>query len=173
MKRLRPAEWAVLVGASGLLVTLFLDWYDLVAQGTGVGFVDRSIERTLDQISTSGWSSLGWFTLLVLTICIVAGLILCVLTVAGVADGYVLPPAVVLAVLGKPALLVLLVVVVVQPGLGVGAPNDAVELTAAGWLGIACAVLLVGGGLLSIRDERTTGSDRVYSPPAPRPVPPA
>ena len=35
---------------------------------------------------------------------------------------------------------------------------------------MACAVLLVAGGLQSFRDERTTGADRIYTrpPDAPR-----
>jgi hypothetical protein len=160
VSHLRRAEWAVLVGAAGLLVTLFLDWYEGPA-GTALA------------PNTSGWSSLGWFTVMLLVICIVAGLLLCALIAADAVDAFTLPPGVTLAMVGVPALLVLLLVLLFQPGLGTGLPNEAVTLQPAGWIGTACAVLLVAGGLLSLHDERTTGADRAFTPPTPRPAPPA
>ena len=168
MRRLRAAEWAVLVGAGGLLVSLFLDWYALdspILERSGVG-------ARLD-LNTTGWSALGWVMILLLVVCIVAGLLLVGLIASEAGDAYVLPPSVVLGTLGPPTLVILLLVVVFQPGLGAGLPNELVALEPAGWAGIACAILLVAGGLLSLRDERTTGPDRLFDPPPARPAPPA
>lgn len=160
MSRLRPAEWAVLGGALGLLVTMFFDWYEGPAGWP-------------EDLNTTGWTSLGWFTIVLLVVCIACGLLLCGLLAADVGDAYNLPPGVILATLGLPTLLVLLVVVLLQPGLGPGLPNAVVKLQPAGWVGLLCAVLLVVGGLLSIHDERTTGAGRHYTPPPERPASPA
>src|SRR4051812_27281671 len=160
MSHLRRAEWMVLAGALGLLVTLSLEWYS--------GPVGSRLAP-----HTTGWAALGWFTVFLLATLITCGLLLCALLAAGKADVATLPPAVVLATLGIPALLILLLVMVLQPGLGRGLPNQAVTLQVAGWAGLVFAVLLVAGGLLSLHDERTTGADRLFAPPAPRPAPPA
>lgn len=162
MKRLRIAEWIVLAGAIGLIVTLSMDWYAL-----------DDFDRSTPVISTTGWAALGWLTLALLVVCIAVGLLLFALLAAGARDAYTLPPGVVLVVLGLPALLVLLVDVTLQPGLGAGLPNDAVRLEPVGCLGIAFAFLLVGGGLASVRDERVTGPERFYRRPPARPAPPA
>lgn len=162
MRRLRPSDWGVLVGAAGLLVTLFLDWFDV--GGARVSSLD---------LSTTGWSSLGWFTVLLLALCIVLGLLLVVLLAAGAGDWANLPPGVALFALAPLTLIVLLVVVVLQPGLGAGLPNEVVSLQAAGWAGIACMVLLTVCALASIHDERRGTPGREFTPPEPRPAPPA
>ncbi len=167
MKRLRIAEWLVLAGAIGLIVTLSMDWYD------GGNERDVDFDRSALVLSTTGWAALGWLTIALLVICIAAGLLLFTLIAAGARDAYTLPPGVILVVLGLPTLLVLLIVVTLQPGLGAGLPNDAVRLEPVGCLGIACAFLLVGGGLASLRDERVTGPERIYRRPPARPAPPA
>ncbi len=168
MRRLRLAEWGVLVGGCGLLVTLFLDWYAL----QNATLVRPDVIATIDA-HTIGWSALGWLTTLFLVLCITAGLLLVALIASGAGDAYVLAPTVVLGTQGPLALIVLLVVVTLQPGLGEGLPNSVVTLEPAGWAGIACAVLLVVGGLFSLRDERTTGPGRHFEPPPARPAPPA
>ena len=165
--RLRPADWGVLVGATGLLLTLFMDWYEVAG-----AYVTRSADEPL-VVQPTGWASLGWLTVTLLALCIAAGLLLVVLLAAGVGDWANLVPAAVLFVLGPPTLLVLIIVVLLQPGLGSGLPNEIVSLTTAGWIGIACAVLLAGSGLASLHDERRTSPDRLVTPPVPRPAPPA
>ena len=56
MKRLRIAEWAVLVGAAGLLVTLFLDWY-----GVECGYlIDQLLrEPAIELLEQSGRGGLS------------------------------------------------------------------------------------------------------------------
>ena len=164
MKRLRFAEWVALLGAVTLLVTLFLDWFRVEGPGA------QSLEAAAN---TTGWTALGWVTVALLVICIVCAVALFVLTLAGAGDALTLPPGVVLGFVGPFALLVLIVVVLFQPGLGLGLPNDRVAMEPAGWIGLMGAFAMLLGGLASLRDERTTGPDRVAAKPDARPAPPA
>ena len=67
----------------------------------------------------------------------------------------------------------LMVVLFTRPGLGLELPASAVSIEPAGWLGAISMVVLTAGSLVSIRNERTEGASRAYSPPPPRPAPPA
>jgi hypothetical protein len=141
LRRLKAAEWTALVGAVGLLLTLFLNWY-----------------RVGRRAHASGWDTLGWLTLTLLVIAIVAAIALAV-------DAFNTPPGVVLAAVGLPALAALFVDLLT-------APWPSADLAPAGWAGAVFAVALVAGGMASIVDERTTGFGRHYTPPAPRAAPP-
>ncbi len=149
LRRLKLAEWTALVGAVGLLVTLFLDWY-----------------RVGRRADASGWDTLGWLTLTLLLIAIVAALALALALVVSAVDAFNDPPGVVLAAIGLPALAALLIDLL-------STPWPSADLAPAGWAGSVFAVLMVAGGMASMRDERTTGFGRRYTPPAPRPAPPA
>jgi len=149
LRRLKAAEWTALVGAVGLLVTLFLNWY-----------------RVGRRAHATGWDTLGWLTLTLLVLAIVAALALTVALVVSAVDAFNTPPGVVLAAAGLPALAVLLVDLLTAPWPSAG-------LAPAGWAGAVFAVVLVAGGMASIVDERTTGFGRRYAAPAPRPAPPA
>ncbi|MCX6371374.1 MAG: hypothetical protein NTZ58_09020 [Solirubrobacterales bacterium] len=46
-----------------------------------------------------------------------------------------------------------------------------VGIESAGWIGAISMVVLTAGSLVSIRNERTEGASRAYSPPSPRPAP--
>ena len=84
-----------------------------------------------------------------------------------------LPPGVALFALAPLTLIVLLAVVLLQPGLGYGLPNDAVAITTAGRVGVGCMALLTISALASIHDERRGTAGREFTPPAARPAPPA
>jgi hypothetical protein len=80
-----------------------------------------------------------------------------------VAAGVLTPTA------GTLALLALaLRALVFQPG-----PNDLVVLRYGAWLGLLAALALAVGGWLAIKDERTDAPESAYTPPEPRPAPPA
>jgi hypothetical protein len=80
-----------------------------------------------------------------------------------VAAGVLTPTA------GTLALLVLaLRTLVFQPG-----PNDLVVLRYGAWLGLLAALALAVGGWWAIKDERTDAPESAYTPPEPRPAPPA
>jgi hypothetical protein len=147
--RLRSGELLVGVGAVVLLVSLFLDWVGPVGQ--------------------SGWSSLGWLTLLVAISGILAALWLAFATATARPVTQVVAAAVIGAVVEPLTVVVLLVrTAIAQPGV------DAVTSIEAGaYVGLAGAALLTVGAWWSLADERTDAPESAYVPPAPRPAPPA
>ncbi len=149
LRRLKLAEWTALVGAVGLVVTLFLNWY-----------------RVGRRAHATGWDTLGWLTLTLLVIAILAAFALAVALVVSGVDAFNDPPGVVLAAFGPFALVALLIDLLTPPW-------PSADLAPAGWAGAVFAVIMVAGGLASLRDERTTGFGRRYAAPASRPAPPA
>jgi len=147
--RLRSGELLVGVGAVVLLVSLFLDWVGPVGQ--------------------SGWSSLGWLTLLVAISGILAALWLAFATATARPVTQVVAAAVIGAVVEPLTVVVLLVrTATAQPGV------DAVTSIEAGaYVGLAGAALLAIGAWWALADERTDAPESAYVPPAPRPAPPA
>jgi hypothetical protein len=148
VRRLRAGDWIALVGTVGLLVTLFLDWFS-VTDGKRTGF-----------------DALPVLVLALVLICIALNLLLCALLAAGSLDVFNLIPGVALCVLAPLTTLLLVIVTLLKPG-------DATSICAAGWIGLACAVLMTAGDFQSIRDERRDAPDRAVTPPPPRPAPPA
>ncbi len=167
IRRLKAAEWAVLLGAVGLLGSMFADWFAL-GNANGVGWTVYARGAH----SSTGWATLGWFTDLLIGLTLIAAFALVAALVVSGRDVANTPPGVVLVTIGIPMLIVLFVVALTRPDLGIGAPNDAVSIEPAGWIGMGSAVLLVAGALASLRDERTTGFGRRVPPPEPRPAPP-
>ena len=149
MTRLRAGEWTAGAGAVALLVTLFLPWF---------GPADES-----------GWSSLGWVTL---AFCIAAIGCAAWVVIANAAHRPVaqaVAASVLTATVGTLAFVaVALRALVFQPG-----PNDIVVLRYGAWLGLLAALVLAVGGWLAIKDERTDAPESAYTPPEPRPAPPA
>ncbi len=162
--RFRVGDWLVLVSALALLVLLFLDWF---SAGDAAGPGRAALE-------TSGWSSLGWFAVALVVVTIALALATVALLVAGSDDAVNLRPAVVLVVLAPLTFLVLAVrVLLFQPDLDAGLANDAVCVALAGWLGLLAALVLAAGAWVSLHDERTDAPGREFTPPEPRPAPPA
>ena len=147
--RLRGGELLVVVGAVVLLVSLFLDWVGPVGQ--------------------SGWSSLGWLTLLVAISGILVALWLAFATATARPVTEVVAAAVIGAVVEPLTAVVLLVrTAIAQPGV------DAVTSIEAGaYVGLAGAAVLAIGAWWSLADERTDAPESAYVPPTPRPAPPA
>jgi hypothetical protein len=149
MSRLRAGERTAGVGALLLLVSLFGDWVGPDPQ--------------------SGWSSLGWLTLLVCLAAIAIAAWAILATLLGRPVAQLVAATALTAVLGTVALLVVLVrTAVAQPG------ADAVtSIQAAAYLGLLGALLVAFGGWWALADERTDAPESAYTPPAPRPPPPA
>jgi len=55
-----------------------------------------------------------------------------------------------------------------QPG-----PNEFIGTRYGAWLGLLAALVLAIGGWWAIKDERTEAPESAYTPPEPRPAPPA
>ena len=149
MRRLRPGEWVAGIGAAALFGLLFADWFSPAA--------------------TSGWSSLGWLTLVCCCAAIAIAGWLCVETALGRSIPRQVAGGVLTATIGTLALLVLLArVVIFQPG-----SNAATSVQAAAYLGLVALALIAIGGWWSLKDERTDAPESAYTPPGPRPAPPA
>ncbi len=88
MRRLRRADWVMLVSAIAVLVTLFLDWFttaEPVPSGS-VGYAPLDTGET-------GWSSLGWPALALILIAVALALAVVALIASGARDAVNLPPA--------------------------------------------------------------------------------
>ena len=149
MRRLRPGEWVAGIGAAALFGLLFADWFGPIGRG--------------------GWASLGWLTLACCCAAIAIGAWLWVATALGRSVPQQVAAGVLTATIGTLALPVLLArVVIFQPG-----PNAAASVEAAAYLGVVALALIAVGGWWSLKDERTDAPESAYTPPAPRPAPPA
>jgi hypothetical protein len=146
--RLRSGELLAGAGAVVLLVSLFLDWVGPVGE--------------------SGWSSLGWLTVLVAIAAILVVSWLVVATATARPVNEVVAAGVIGAVVSAVALIVLVVrTAIAQPGV------DAVTSMQGGaYFGLAGAALLAIGAWWSLADERTDAPESAYTPPAARPAPP-
>jgi hypothetical protein len=161
VSRLRAGEWTAAAGAALLLVALFLDWFSLLAIEFGnTGVVARDVE--------SGWSGLGWLTLVfaVAAIAVGAWMAFAVATARPVAQ--VVAASVLTATVGTIAFVALVLrVLIFQPG-----PNNITEVRYGAWLGLLGALLVALGGWWALKDERTDAPESAYTPPEPRPAPP-
>jgi hypothetical protein len=166
--RLRRGEWLAGLSAAGLLVVLFFDWFSLgsangrrvVVIGSGPGGVD-------------GWGSLGWFAVLLLLLAIFAGLAVAVLTAMPAQSAAIPVGSTVLAtILGAIGVVVIVVRLIFQPGLGIGAPGAFVDVEEGAWLGLLLSLGIAAGGWLALRDERPPAGEGHQGPVETRPVPP-
>jgi hypothetical protein len=154
MRRIRVGEALAAVGAIGLLVLLFADWFE----GAGV--------------SRSGWSSLGWALIALLAAEIAVGLVMVGATVARAKPAIIVGSAVTAVALGIVTLLIALIrVLITQPDLDLGLGNTAVSVQAAGYLGLVALALTAAGAWITLADERTGAPESAYTPPPARPVP--
>jgi uncharacterized membrane protein len=161
VSRLRAGEWTAAFGAAALLVTLFLPWFvPLEVVFVTTGQTSGNAE--------SGWSSLGWVTIV---FCIAAIAIAAWLAVANATNRPVaqaVAASALTATVGSFALVALaLRVLVFQPG-----PNALTTIRYGAYLGLLAALVLAVGGWLAIKDDRTDAPESAYTPPEPRPAPP-
>jgi hypothetical protein len=154
LKRLRFGEKLAAVSALALLGFMFLDWY-------GIGLGTRA--------QVSGWDSLGWLTLALCVLAIIAGLALPFVVAAY--ESPVLPvfTATVTVFLAGLALLAIVVQGIFQPGGG------AAVVLSGYWLGLIATFGIARGGFLSMREEYLPGVSikDVEVRPAPPAVPAA
>jgi hypothetical protein len=145
VSRLRAGEWLALVGAVGLLVVLFLDWFDLDAGG-----------------SASGWSGLGRLMDVFLALIIVGGLAMAFTTIRRSAPAMPVGSAVLTFAVGTLTWLALLIRVLTK--------SDAGQ-EAWAYVGLVLAALMPAGAFVTLKDERTGAPESAYTPPPARPVP--
>jgi hypothetical protein len=150
LKRLRRGELIALLGALGLLVTMFLDWFAPHAAATLSGFHE------------TGWTALGWFAAGIVAIAILLTLLWLFATVTQQSTALPVAGGVVTIAVGGITAIAVLSRLVFQPGLGVGLGNAAVDLQAPAYIGALLAILIPVGAWQAIADERT---EAPYSQP--------
>jgi hypothetical protein len=161
LSRLRLGEWLALVGAVGLLVTLFLDWFGFAEAARGNG-----------DYQESGWAGLGWAMDVLLAVTIAGGLATALTTALRQTPAWSVGAGVLTSPLGVVVFVVLLLrIVLFQPDLGTGLPNDLVDVKPVAYLGLLFCALIPIGAFTALRDERTGAPESAYTPPPPRPVP--
>jgi hypothetical protein len=171
--RLRSGELLAGAGACVLLVSLFLDWFDVpplaVAEPpTAPGVEVITVDLPRDVWAVSGWDALGWLVLALATLSVATAVWLLIATVAERPVTQIVGAAVLGATLAPIAFVALaLRVLVFQP-----ADNAETTIRYGAWIGLAGAALLAVGAWWSLADERTDAPESAYVPPAPRPAPP-
>jgi hypothetical protein len=173
MSRMRAGEGIAALGAVGLFVTLFLDWF-----GPDAGAIGRLVNdqvgpgtsslHALASVSASGWSKLGWLMVALLCVLIFAGAALSYMTIKRASPAWPVGAGVLTWILGSVIVLILLVrVTIAQPG------TDAyVVVKLPAYLGLLFAASIPLGAFLSLRDERTrTAESLAYVQPPPRTAP--
>jgi hypothetical protein len=171
MSRMRAGEWVAALGAVGLFVLLFFDWFsvDGHAAGRELGWLAYAPGAALH---LSGWGSLGWFMDVLLCVAIVGGASLSYMTVRRASPAWPIGAGVLTWILGSVIVVVLAIRVAVQPGLGLGLSNEPVLVEAPAYVGLLFAFLIPLGGFLSIHDERTRRPESLaYTPPPARTAP--
>ena len=164
MRHLRAAEWAVLIGSIGILATLRQPWFSY-------GVTLESFPPQSLTLSVSGWDGLGWLMVALLVISALLGVGLFLTFAVNGRDALTLPFGATLGAVAVPTLIALMAVLFTRPGLGLNLAASDVGIEPAGWIGAIAMVVLTAGALVSIRNERTEGASRAYSPPSPRPAP--
>jgi len=164
VKHLRAAEWAVLIGSIGILATLWQPWFSYGV--TLLSYPPQSLA-----LSVTGWDGLGWLMVALLVTSALLGIGLFLTFAVNGRDALTLPFGATLGAVAVPTLVALMVVLFTRPGLGLNLAASDVGIESAGWIGAISMVVLTAGSLVSIRNERTEGASRAYSPPSPRPAP--
>ena len=161
--RLRAGELVAGLGALVLAVSLVLPWYDVAAPGA----------------HETGLRALGWLAVLVLVLAVLAGVGLVLATLVETSPARPLAIGVLAVPIGLLAILVVVVRLIAEPGLGVDASDAEVALRWPAWAGLAGAVAILAGAWIALADERTdtalarAQTERVLSVRGEaRPVPP-
>jgi hypothetical protein len=167
VSRLRAGEWTAAVGAAALLAALFLPWFgvELPMRPSNNLAAPALVEETGD----SGWDTLGWFVLVLALAAIGCAAWLALANALRRPVTQAVAASALTATAGTFAFVALaLRALVFQPG-----PNDLIALRYGAWLGLLAALVLAVGGWWAIKDERTDAPESAYTPPEPRPPPPA
>jgi hypothetical protein len=129
MRRLRAGEWIAGAGGLALLAALFLAWYS----------------------GASAWQA---FSVLDVVLALLALVPLALVVLQATRESPSLPVAfsVLATVGGALATLLILYRIVNQPG-----PNDAVDVEAGAWVGLAAAAVATAGAWRSMRVEEIPG----------------
>ena len=169
-RRLRSGELLAGAGAVALFVVMFLDWF---LPEIRPRVVETSGRVVGPELHLSGWTSLGFVILVLVLVVLVLATWLAASTLFAASVSQPVAAGVLLSAVSVVALIALVVrVTIAQPGLGVGLPDEAVEVRFPAYLGLAAMAVIVVGGWRSMADERTDAPESAYTPPPARPAPP-
>jgi hypothetical protein len=176
VSRLRAGEWTATFGAAALLATLFLPWFGVQLpqetvqqQQFGGGGVLNLLKTYAVDSWGSGWDALGWLVIVIVLVAVACAVWLALATATARPVAQLVAASVLTATAGTLAFVVVVLrALVFQPG-----PNDLVVLRYGAWLGLLASLVLAVGGWLAIKDDRTDAPESAYTPPEPRPPPPA
>ena len=160
-RRLRIGEWMLGIGGALLLVTTFLDWYDVDASAaTESGGTVRLVG------SLSAWDA---FSVVDLLIALLAALAIggAVMAAAHPTPAASLALASLSLLVGLFVLIALLVRAFAMPDFaidGLRIPDDDVSVAAGLWLGLGACALTTLGAFASMRDERFPRAARIEVP---------
>jgi hypothetical protein len=168
---LRRGELLVLLGLIGLLVTLFLEWFE---SGSGNDGSPANAGVSTVRVD-AGWGALGhpWLELPAL---LVVALVAVLVTAARARPGRPTYGALVALVLSIPlAALVLLSTLLrtllFRPGLPLGEETVRLDPALGSSVGLASILVALVGLWVALGDDRTSAPESAYEPPASRPVP--
>jgi hypothetical protein len=143
LRRLRAGEWLAGLGGVALLVSLFAPWYGPSGR--------------------SGWESLAVLDVL-LALVAATGVLLAVVTATQEVPAVPIALAAVVTLVGLVGVVLVVLRVLDIPDVASGREWGL-------WLGLASALAIVAGGIVSMREERWPGAEdaQVEFFPAPRP----
>ena len=185
LSRLRVGELLALAGSIALFALMFGTWAAperTLLRGPGAEIpaglnatANSAVTGYVDRFAESGWSTLGWFIVLLLVLMMIGGVMLAVLTVTE-RDTPVL--AVVAFVwtsgLGLITTVVLLIrLTLAQPSLSLGLPDNQVDIRGSAWFGLAALIAITAGAWIAMGDERTDAATSAEPDVPVRPAPPA
>lgn len=179
MSRLRAGEWIAGVGGVGLFIIMFFDWFGFDGAGAQrvlapkIGDVSAGGSGTVHWFTDGsggwdGWSTLGWFMVVLLCVQMLGAAALVYMTLKRASPAWPVGAGVLTWTLGSAIWLVLLFrVCITQPGV-----DALVAVKWPAYLGLLFCALIPIGGLVSIRNERTrTPESLAYMPPPARTAP--
>jgi uncharacterized membrane protein YvlD (DUF360 family) len=165
---LRAGEWTAAFGAAALLVTLFVPWFGVEFPATPPGNLAAPILVEAGG-GDSGWDTLGWVVIVLALVAIGCAAWLAIANATARPVAQLVAASVLTATVGTFVFVVVaLRAFVFQPGL-----DEFVVLRYGAWLGVLAAMILAIGGWWAIKDDRTDSPESAYTPPEPRPAPPA
>jgi hypothetical protein len=173
VNRLRAGEWVAAAGSVGLLVVLSLNWFGASFAHGRTGALGAGGVSGYGLGSASGWSSLGWFMVVLLCLAIFGGLSLSYMTVKRTSPAWPVGAAVLTVGIGAVIALALALRLLDLAGdSSFGTAKVAIGVQLPAYLGLLFAILIPVGGFLSLKDERTDSPEaRAYQPPPARTAP--
>jgi hypothetical protein len=166
MSRLRAGELLAGIGGAGLFVLMFFDWFHVdFYYGPLSG---RASGVMVFGAGGSGWSTLGWFMVVLLCLQMLGAAALVYMTVKRASPAWPVGASVLTWIVGSLIWLVLVVrVCVAQPG-----PDKYMSVSLPAYLALLFSALIPLGALLSLKNERTRSPEaQAYMPPPARTAP--